>query len=207
MTIFGEQLDAFELMYPVETMPDDVAPGDIRLLLNPVSLELMFDAREAHFREFNVNKGNWKPYRGLSPQAVSGRESEHPAQSFDSDLRCQHYGRGCSCVGSLVYRAYCHECGHWTGIYDHENKAWEEHLDHCWPGWRDLPVLEGKRVGFGYEFTYPDDYPESFKVTGAPILDCRGDSTMGGKHVAGHSPFGGVKVGVIQDCQIHSQGK
>ena len=204
--IFEGQLDIFELLEAAEARAPQ-AHMSAGTFMVPGDLEAMFEKKEAHHREFSVTKGNWKPYQGWGPCATSGHGSPHWAQSFDADLRCQHYGRSeCSCVGSLVYRVYCHNCDHWTDIYAHENLVWEEHLDHCWPGWRDLPVLEGKRSGFGYKFTYPDGYPEGFMIPGSPILDCRGSEPIGGKHVAGHSPFGGVKVGVLQECKVHDWG-
>jgi len=180
--------------------------SDIGTFTTPGDLEAMFQKREQHFQEFNVMKGNWKPYRGWAVNTLSGAESTHQASCYDADLRCRHVGeKTCSCVGSIVYRVYCHTCETWTGIYGDENAAWEAHLDQCWAGWRDLPVLEGKQVGYGYKYTYPEDYPAEFKRPGSPIRDCRGLTKYGRRHVPGAEPFGGVKVGVIQDCKQHNQ--
>ncbi|MBF6671547.1 DUF6349 family protein [Glutamicibacter sp. FBE19] len=200
MTIIDGQMNLFELLND-DPAPVALNPGNIKLLWNPKGLDRMIRAREAHFEEFNVRKGNWKPYRGLSPVSSTGQDSDHYATSFDSDLRCFHYSGGCSCVGTLVYRVYCHNCEHWTGIHSNENGAWEEHLDHCWTGWRNLPVLCGIQKGYGYWFKYPDDYPEEFKQPGSPIRDCRGNGTSGTRHVPSGNDFGGVKVGVVQECK------
>lgn len=181
-------------------------PGDIGTFLHPGDLEAMYDAKLAHRREFNVNKGNWKPYRGWSAQEASGKDSAHQATCYDAELRCSsHWGKGCQCVGSLVYRVYCHDCEHWTGIYEDGNQAWEAHLDHCWTGWRDLPVLESKVVSYSYKHTPPADYPAKFLQPGAPIRDCRGLTKYATRHVPGHNQYGGVMVGVIRDCKQHNQ--
>ncbi|MGP5256402.1 DUF6349 family protein [Glutamicibacter ardleyensis] len=199
------QIDAFDLLMALQPAPEPQPVGDVGTFLHPGDLEAMYDAKIAHHREFHVDKGSWKPYRGWSAQEASGKDSAHQATCYDAELRCSsHWGKGCQCVGSLVYRVYCHDCAHWTGIYDDGNKAWEAHLDHCWTGWRDLPVLESKPTGYSYKWNIPDGYPEKFVQPGAPIRDCRGDTKYGTRHVPGHSQYGGVKVGVTQDCKIHN---
>ncbi len=203
------QSDIFDLIQmekPTVIAFDELSSvGDAGTFTNPGDLEAMFQKREAHFQEFNVMRGNWKPYRGWAVHTSSGAESTHNASCYDAELRCRHTQVECYCVGTIVYRVYCHTCETWTSIYSSENEAWEAHLDTCWPGWRELPVLEGKQVGYGYQYTYPDDYPKDFKQSGAPIRECRGLTKYARRHVPGHSPFGGVTVGVIQDCKQHNQ--
>lgn len=208
MTIQG-QLSIFDLLEP-ETRRRNITQllqpvSDAGTFTHPGDLEAMFQRREQHFQEFNVMKGNWKPYRGWAVHTSSGAESTHQASCYEADLRCRHAQIECYCVGTIVYRVYCHTCETWTGIHGTENAAWEAHLDQCWTGWRDLPVLESKTVGYSYKYTYPEDYPAEFKRPGAPIRDCRGNTKYATRHVPAAEPFGGVKVGIIQDCKQHNQ--
>lgn len=194
------QLDIFDLM-DAATAPIT----DAGSFMHPGDFEAMYNQKRAWHAEYHVNKGNWRPYRGWSAKQYDGKGSAHLGESFDADLRCQHYWRNpCQCVGSLVYRVYCHDCDHWTGIYADENLAWEEHLDHCWAGWRDLPVLESRQVGYGYKWEIPAGYPEHFLQRGAPIRDCRGNGMAGRRHVPDANEFGGLKVAVFQPCTKHT---
>lgn len=205
MTIIDGQTDIFDLLNHqpptiIMSMPDAgtfTRPGD---------LQAMYERREAHYRDHHVMKGNWRPYRGWETRSASGKGSEHVAEGFSANLRCNyHSGIECYCVGTYVYRVYCHGCETWTGIYGKENEAWEAHLDACWLGWRDLPVVESKTSGYSYKYNYPENYPAKFKTPGAPIRDCRGNTKYGTRHVPGTEPFGGVKVGIIRDCKLHNQ--
>ena len=160
--------------------------------------------------------GEWKGFPGWHEE-MTGRNaaagSPHPSFTYWADLRCRHWleataeqrSRGyCQCVGKhMLYRVYCSGCDWWTPTFDRENLAVEAYLDRCWPGWRELPVLESRTKGYDYLFTYPDGYPEEFKTPGSPIRDCRGQTKWGTRHVAGGSPFGGYKVAVVQDCEVH----
>ncbi|MGP4995525.1 DUF6349 family protein [Glutamicibacter ardleyensis] len=211
-TVIDGQLDIFTLldsMLPAADASDSLRIEGVGTLMHPGDLEAMYEARQAHFAEFNVMAGNWKPYRGWAANGSSGAESTHLATSYDAELRCNHHGhrdgQKCLCVGGIVYRVYCHNCEHWTGIYASENEAWEAQLDHCWDGWRELPVLEGRTVGYESRYNMPDDYPKEFIRPGAPIRDCRGLTKYMLRHVPAGSVNGGVKVGVIQDCKQHNQ--
>lgn len=158
----------------------------------------------------------WRRFPGWH-ESMTGRNiaknSPHPSFTYWADLECRHWiettveqrQRGyCQCVGKgMLYRLYCSGCEWWTPTHDGENAAVEAYLDHCWPGWRDLPVLEGKTKGYDYLYTYPDGYPEGFKTPGSPIRDCRGQTKWATRHVPGGSPFGGYKVGVVQECEVH----
>lgn len=207
-TVIEGQLSIFDvLVSKAEELVEAASPiQEAGTFTHPGDLEAMYNQKRAWHTEYHVDNGNWRPYRGWTAKQYSGKDSEHVAQSFDADLRCQHYWRNpCQCVGPLVYRVYCHSCDHWTGIYDNENLAWEEHLDHCWPGWQDLPVLESRQVGYGYKWEIPADYPARFQQVGAPLRDCRGNKHVGGRHVPGMSPFGGLAVGSIQPCAKHGE--
>lgn len=212
MTVIDGQLDIFELLEPEpQVIPlHAVKPfADAGTFTHPGDLEAMFQKREAHYREFNVMIGNWKPYRGWEISTTSGKGSEHIACCYSAELRCRHYGhrddQKCLCVSMRVYRVHCQDCETWTDVHDSENKAWEAHLDQCWTGWRELPVIESKTSGYTYAYTFPDDYPKEFKRPGAPIRDCRGLTKYATRHVPGDGPFGGIKVGVVQDCKQHNQ--
>lgn len=209
MTTIDGQLSIFDLLEPKpNTIPLSAFKpvDDAGTFMHPGDLEAMFLKREAHYQEFNVMNSNWKPYRGWEISTQSGSGSEHVAGCYSAELRCRgHSGMECLCVSMRVYRVHCDGCSTWTGIYDSENKAWEAHLDECWPGWRELPVLESKTVGYTYKYTYPKDYPKELIRPGAPILDCRGITKYATRHVPGCDPFGGIKVGVVQDCEQHNQ--
>jgi hypothetical protein len=123
-------------------------------------------------------------------RTVAGK---HPTVLMTADTRCDHYGpTRCSCIGDLLYRALCEGCGHATDIHATENAAVEEHLDHCWAGWRNLPTLTRTAQG---EWKIPDDYPISWQVPGAPIRTLR--EPMGTRHVPSASPFGGYDAGTL----------
>ncbi|MHC6175438.1 DUF6349 family protein [Glutamicibacter sp. X7] len=198
------QMELLDLLEPEPT----VITGDPGTFAMPGDLEAMAQAKDAHFEKFNVHRGNWRPYRGWTPSSGTGQGSEHLAAAFNADLRChashKDARRPCHCVGGYYYRVYCFGCNHWTGIYDRENGAWEEHLDHCWPGWRDLPVIEATpNESGGYKYAMPDNYPPDWMVPGAPTRDCRGLSKVATRHVPAGNQFGGVKTAVIQECKQH----
>lgn len=118
----------------------------------------------------------------------------HPTVLMSADTRCQHYGPArCSCVGDLLYRMYCEGCGYVTGIHASENAAVEDHLDHCWTGWRDLPTVS--RKGQDRPWKLPTDYPTEWQIPGAPVRTLR--QPMGTRYVPGRSPFGGYDAGVL----------
>ena len=200
MTIEG-QLTIFDVL----TEAPAIMEGDPGTFLHPGDFEAMHDQKNAWHDEYNVHNHNWRPYRGWTPNSINGKDSAHVAQSFDADLRCQHYWRTpCECVGQLVYRVYCYGCEYWTGIHGNENEAWEEHLDHCWPGWRELPILESKQVGYGYQWAFPDNYPTKFKQAGAPLKDCRGVGPLASRHVPAGNTFGGLRLAAFQPCDKHT---
>lgn len=120
-----------------------------------------------------------------------GNSGPHPAYALTADLRCKHYWREpCLCPGDLVDRIYCADCQWWTGIYTKASTAAVEYLDHCWTGWRDLPVLAESKPEKPIKI--PKDYPEEWNIPGAPILIDGGPD----RHAAvwGRSPLGGYDV-------------
>ncbi|WP_066298911.1 DUF6349 family protein [Arthrobacter luteolus] len=158
---------------------------------------------------------DWKAFPGWH-ESMTGRNGmggPHPSFTYTADPGCNHWRettaeqrkRGsCQCVGrGMLYRVYCAGCDWWTPIHTGENQAAEAYLDHCWPGWNELPVLESKTKGYDYVFTFPGDYPGEWNSPGAPIKDCRGTTKFATRHVPGGSPFGGYKVAVVQACDGH----
>lgn len=204
MMVLDGQTSIFDLLQ-TEKPAQPVTIDGVGTLNDPGDFEAMHEARLEHFRIHSVDKGNWRPYRGWAAHTHSGKGSAHEATCFDAELRCTHHGRRgeCQCVGSLTYRVYCHGCEEWLSIHETANDAWEAYLDHCWPGWRDLPVVETSTRGYSYVYHWPKNYPEAWKIPGAPVRDCRGLTKYATRHVPGGSPFDGIKVAVIQECAKH----
>lgn len=156
--------------------------------------------------------GNFKMYQGWTEnqtgRCVNGG-TPHPTFNYHADIRCNHFGARseCHCVGGYYYRTYCAGCEWWTPIAHNENESVELQLDHCWPGWRDLPLVESlPNAKYGYDHTIPKDYPEEWKVPGAPMRQCRGSSAYGTRHVPTYSAWGGYGVGVRRECKLHDKG-
>lgn len=108
----------------------------------------------------------------------------HPIQVVSAHLGCPHrHGEECQCVGRadpIVYRAYCDSCRYWTPVSVDENGAAETIHDHCWPGWRELPIgTDASR-------------DEHWSQPGAPVITAR--SRYGTRHVPGRSPYGGYDL-------------
>lgn len=108
----------------------------------------------------------------------------HPIQVVSAHLECCHRrGAECQCVGRadpIVYRAYCGSCRYWTPVSVDENGAAEAIHDHCWPGWRELPIgTDASR-------------DEHWSQPGAPVITAR--SRYGTRHVPGRSPYGGYDL-------------
>lgn len=192
------RVDITHLMNPAADAGNFFDPG------TPEALENALEA----FRADHKSRGfKWKAYVGWHTyHESSGNGSAHHSAMYHSGLHCHHYVEDwCSCVKWYITRMYCDGCKWWSSIHVSANDAVHEFLDHCWPGWRDLPVMEGKRVGYETKFEFPDDYPKDFMVTGAPMLDCRGNSRTATRDIPGANKFGGYRVAITQDCQIHNQ--
>lgn len=217
MSAIAGQLDLLALLEPeVEPTNQSELVGFTFYEANPDKLDVLHLAWSSAYHDSPWNE--WRKFPGWH-ECVTGRNvtpnSLHPSFTYWADIRCNHWDKRlcveresdpCQCVGNdLLYRVYCSGCDWWTPISDRENGAVEMYLDHCWPGWHDLPVIESKPRGAGtYSLPIPADYPEAWKQPGAPIRDCRGNTRHGGRHVPAGSPFGGFKAATIRDCEAHN---
>lgn len=208
------QLDLLDLLQPETPVVDrDGLKGWTYFETDPDRLDALHRAWVDGYH--GARWQDWRAFPGWheSMTGRNGLNGPHPSFIYTADPGCAHWReaaveqrkRGyCQCVGNgLLYRAYCGGCDWWTPIQAGENQAAEAYLDHCWPGWRDLPVLESKTKGYDYVYTFPSDYPGDWTTPGAPIRDCRGTTKSATRHVPGGSPFGGYKVGILQDCWDH----
>jgi hypothetical protein len=138
----------------------------------------------------------WHP--AITMDAANADTPGHDLTVLTADLRCDHYGRDCLCVGDLLYRAICETC-HWhqDGTEAHVVEAWH---DHAWPGWRDLPVIPaglGKRDDHNrpsrmFAAWIEEHHPADWQVPGAPIITNRPEH--GTRHVPHRSPWGGFDL-------------
>lgn len=119
-----------------------------------------------------------------------GTDKPHSVWVLNADLRCDHHGESCSCLGDYLTRVYCSDCQWWSQPAAEEGTAVREYHDHCWPGWRDLPLCT--RPNLDKPPKLPADYPEEWRVPGAPILTHR--TSPGTRNVPGRSPFGGYDM-------------
>lgn len=116
---------------------------------------------------------------------------------------------GCQCVGDLVYLGVCSWCD-WEAphFWSDENTAVEDSLDHAWPGWRDLPVLEKSPDDFGsgaaakkklakWRDQLDALYPPGWVAQGGPIRTWR--EYGANRHVPNRSGFGGYDLGVLRE--------
>lgn len=126
----------------------------------------------------------------VGPYGTSG---PHSAYAVEADLRCRHFHpESCVCPGDLVYRIYCANCQWWTGIYARESASAVAYLDHCWAGWRDLPILPEPKPE--RRIKIPKSYPAEWNIPGAPILIDGGAKRRAA--VWGRSPLGGYDVSI-----------
>lgn len=216
MTLHLEgQLDLFDLLADLEPKPEppNVAglTGWTFFEADPDKLDAIWQAWAEVYSQRTHRE--WKKFPGWH-ESTTGRnafqDSLHRSFTYWADVECPHWRETtvqqrengyCQCVGSngMLYRIYCAGCDWWTPTLGGENLAAESYLDHCWPGWQELPVLEGKDG----KYTLPAGYPEDWQTPGSPIRDCRGRTKFSTRHVPGGSPFGGYRVGVTQDCEKH----
>lgn len=137
-------------------------------------------------------------YRGWSPALCNGvnRDSTHPFALFDADLRCAHTrDAACTCLGGLLARGYCFTCQWWTPICTDENTAVEAYHDHCWTGWRNLPICAQRMTPAGSRAVLPDTYPPEWEIPGAPVRTWR--KKYGTRHVPAYSAWGGYDLAVL----------
>ena len=165
-------------------------------------------------KQLNIDHRARQTYNDPTSQGRNGLGTPHPSFTYSASIDCAHWrettvsnrGTYCQCMRGHYYRIYCVGCEWWTPVADGENEAAELLLDHCWPGWRELPTIETKQnAKYGYDFAIPDDYPTEWQVPGAPIKDCRGNTKHGLRHVPSGSPWGGYKTAVVRECKQHTR--
>lgn len=187
-----DQLDLFDALEATERsertahLPRGFVP------VEAFTPEELFDAERAwtdehwHMKQMPQSR-MWKP----SICQPFGTATPHSVWVMTADLGCRHWNNAdCCCVGDSVYRVYCSDCQWWTPIAGHEDDAIRAYHDHCWPGWRELPVLA--RTNLDRAPKFPADYPQEWQVPGAPILTHR--TPPGTRNVPGRSPFGGYDM-------------
>ncbi|WP_394161649.1 DUF6349 family protein [Galactobacter valiniphilus] len=213
----AEQLDLLDLLAALEA-PAPAAPAmhwrEARRFMHEMpSCEELEERNQAWVAQVDEaraqNRAGWLRYYGWRPGVFAvGSEGLHSARVFISDTRCLEHGHDRDaegfntnlCVGSYLARIYCINCDWWTDPCDGENGAAEAFNDHCWPGWRDLPVLTKKSKGMGHDYGIPADYPEEWKVPGAPTVDWRTPGS--GRHVPVSSyanPFNGYSMARVRE--------
>lgn len=218
MTIIDGQLDLLDLLPPVEHF-EYVGPSEgFRLDLHP---DEYAELEEVWRRSWQGQHKKWRPWRGWKAEYTGvsgGKDNPHVSAVHHADLRDYTLFDGMSWereqisqtlhrVGGHYYRVWCQGCQWWTDVHHSENDAVRAYLDHCWPGWQDLPVLCGGPRVDRKKYTIPRDYPEEFKVTGAPWLDCR-HQAPGLRDHPGDSPFKttGYSLGIIDpDCPLTTE--
>lgn len=206
------QLDLLDLLIPEAPAVDrDGLIGWTYYETGPDKLDALHQAWvDAYSR---APWSEWRKFPGWHEERTGRnalKDSAHTSFTYWADLGCHHWREAtveqrlhgyCQCVGrTMLYRAYCAGCGWWTPTETSENDAAEAYLDHCWPGWRELPVLEELQG----KYKLPADYPQAWQTPGAPVRDCRGRTQFGTRHVPGGSPFGGYKAAAVQDCDTHA---
>jgi len=159
-----------------------------------------------HFNSIFLSRMWHRSY--TAPRAVIG---DHSTDQYDVDLRCaagahqEHratlgLGKICQCMGGTLTQIICSVCSwHHIGTEHEAIEAWH---DHAFPGWRELPVLPaalrgsmgGTRMTPKVEKWLEANYPESFRIPGAPIRTER--EQFGTRHVPGYSPFGGYDLSI-----------
>lgn len=164
----------------------------------------MFEQWVAEYGNFGCKRlsHGWRPtytsFRGDRPEPT---DRCRPIL-LDAELRCDHYGDSCLCVGDLLYRAACLHCTFEGTIRDCENAASEDAQDHCFPGWRDLPIVaqvpeygsgaSGKKAMTNWIAKVETLYPTGWLQEGGPIRTRR--TAPGTRHVPLRTPFGGYDM-------------
>lgn len=121
--------------------------------------------------------------------------------TLGADLGCNHYSRRkqCFCVGRGVHRSFCRGCGWHSEVVDDENDAVLLGLDHCFPGWREDPIVPSapyddgpkRRTRLAWEAKVTELHGID-RPTGYPMITQRGP--IGWRAVPGRSLWGGYDV-------------
>lgn len=165
-----------------------------------------FSARMSAWSQWIHEYGQFDCIR-LSHGWHSWRSAQEPTAQcrpivMYADLRCNCYEPGCQCVGDSIHRGACLHCSfEGPGRLD-ENEAAEDANDHCWPGWRDLPIVpkvpEGgttkkdKQARSSWVRKLNNLYPAGWLESGGPIRTLR--TGVGTRHVPERTPFGGYDM-------------
>lgn len=101
--------------------------------------------------------------------------------------------------GHLRYQAFC-GCGHTSTFYSRENEAAEAEMDHAFPAWRTMPVMEARphdnrRAETRWEADARRAYPAGWFEEGGPVITYR--SIHGARHVPCRAPGGGYDMGRV----------
>ena len=175
-----------------------------------------WEAREwsldyGNFNCIDISHGWWSWYWNRPSTAQAGREYCQPV-AMHAHLSCgckAHWEKPCPCqnVGGSFHRGMCTWCD-WEG----ENRASEKEavydaLDHSWPGWRDLPVLNSrpitassakdKKIADRWLANAESLYPLNWIRQGGPILTAR--EPLGTRDIPDGSGFGGYDVGIPRE--------
>lgn len=130
------------------------------------------------------------------------------------DMRCDCWiPRGeerCQCVGYQLYRGYCRGCGWYGPARTDEDPAVYDAHDHCYPGWRDLPVIVGpipetgnskseKAIEAFIRRLESLGYPEGWIEAGGPIRERR--QRGGTRAHTVHTGYGNYSIaGAVEGC-------
>lgn len=201
------QTDIFTALAEVEWEANDHAPDHF----HTQDRWTPFDLRDA-YTQWKITHNATTGYRGCrlwdieitdrfglyrGPAPAPEDLQPHTTVVVNADLRCTHHGIECQCVGNdLLYRAWCATCSWWTPPHTSEREAIAASLDHCWPGWRELPLFPHRVAGPSLN-DMPADYPTDWQTPGAPVRTIR--KPMGTRPVQGRSPFGGWDYGVLTE--------
>jgi hypothetical protein len=122
-----------------------------------------------------------------------GRDTDEPTDTcrptlLSLDMRCNCWNRRgeerCQCVGYYLFRGSCRGCSWYGPARTSEDAAVYDTHDHCYPGWRELPVIIGPipETGSGKKGTSIDSfiarlesigYPPGWIQAGGPIRERR----------------------------------
>lgn len=158
-------------------------------------------ARHAEFQAWRQEYGGFDSLarsHGWTPVIPPPQQRPDRCQPW---IMAAHPPAGWTGGSELAYIAVCRRCDDWEGpVRGDENTAVEDGLDHSWPGWRDLPVVEHKPFGdkvAAWLTAVKQQYPAGWVEAGGPIRTWR---TPGGPRSHHAHEWGGYDVcGGIRD--------
>lgn len=147
----------------------------------------------------NGRFGSWRLFHQwrINDLASSPLASGHECMTVQAYLGCASFPFAhadrvtCSCVGGDVHRTVCAPCDWASDVVTTESAAVQAWHDHAWPGWRDLPVVDGQgtRPTATWAKRLESVYPDGWGKPGAPVLTRR--SHRMSRDVPRRSPWGG----------------